>query len=921
MRIEYYFNKKNVSITRSTYENYFLVNRIVKYSILILSVVVITVGCSTKKNTGISRFRHSLTTRFNILFNGSESFKEGVKRYEDAYVDDYSQVLPIFIYGNAELASSIKGSMDRTIEKSTKSIKLHSITVKPDLNKSNMSDKDKAFYEKNEYNIYIDDAYLIMAKAFFFQNDYESAIRIFKYIIKQYDGGVKYLAYNWLVRANVQIKDYREARVLLDFLETEIEYPSDLRYQLNVTAADFYLKQQKYKQAEPYVLEALSLVKKRKEKIRLTYIYAQLNEEDKNYTEASELFRQVIKMNPPYEMTFNATLKSAALHTGNSKSIKEELLDMLKDEKNTEYQDQIYFALGEFENRNGNLEQAIEYYVKSTKSVTSNTNQKGVTYLTLANIFFDQTKYLESQAYFDSAVVSLNKDYPGYVELSIKNQYLSKLVTNLRTVSHQDSIQMVAKMSEVERNKFIQEIISNLRKQEVEAQERERAEQLNQMGGEIRSSRPGGLDQTGKWYFYNPSAKSFGEPEFKRRWGNRKLEDNWRRRNKQSVGFEQISESEFSDEILDPKAGLDNKKPEYYMVELPLTDSAMEASHKKIQVALFNVGEVYRNELKDYSMALDAYNELVERYPNGDLKVAAYYSMYKVNLLQANDGKADVYKNMIIRNYPESIYAKVLLDPNYFKQFEKEEADKKNFYIRTLDLYRNRNFSQVISRCDVAMQKYKDTEYIPKYSFLKAISKGEIYGVTIMKPELEKVILNYKTDPVADKSEELLLAIKANELSSLKELDVAERKEENKEKDDAIQKIVTQKTIDEIEKIYSLNSNEEHVFAIVIANESDINQVKFNIINFNLDFFIQQNYVVESKEFNEFSSIITVSKFKNVREGKEFIRQFQLQKESIFENIENPEYQFFIISKSNLERLNQEKMIRDYLLYYRKNYN
>lgn len=896
-------------------------NRIVKYSILFLSVLLITVGCSTKKNTGISRFRHSLTTRFNILFNGSESFKEGVKRYEDAYVDDYSQVLPVFIYGNAELASSIKGSMDRTIDKSTKSIKMHSITVKPDLNKSSMSEKDKAFYEKNEYNIYIDDAYLIMGKAFFFQNDYESAIRIFKYIIKQYDGDVKYLAYNWLIRAHVQIKDYREARVLLDFVETEFEYPIDLRYELNLTAADFYLKQQKPEQAESYVFEALALVKKRKDKIRLTYIYAQLKEEDKNYKEASELYRQVIKMNPPYEMTFNATLKSAALHSGNSKSIKEELLDMLKDDKNIEYHDQIYFALGEFENRNGRLEQAIEYYLKSTQSVTSNTNQKGVTYLTLANIFFDKTKYIESQAYFDSAVVSLNKDYPGYVELSIKNQYLSKLVTNLRVVSHQDSIQMVAKMPEVERNQFIQQIISNLRKQEIEDQERERAQQLNQMGGEIRSSRPSGLDQSGKWYFYNPSAKSFGEPEFKRRWGTRKLEDNWRRKNKQSMGFDQIAETEFSDEILDPKAGLDNKKPEYYMVELPLTDSAMEASHKKIQVALYNVGEVYRNELKDYPMALDAYNELIERYPNGELKVASYYSMYKVNLLQENSDKADVYKNMIIRNYPESIYAKVLLDPNYFKKFEKEEAVKKNYYVQTLDLYRNRNFSQVISRCDLAMQNYKGTEYIPKYAYLKAICIGEAYGITVMKPELEKVIAKYKTDPVSDKSKELLLAIKENELSSLKELDLAEKKDVVQEKEDAIQKLVTQKTLEEIEKIYSLNANEEHVFALVIANESDINQVKFNIINFNLDFFIQQNYEVESKEFNEFSSIITVSKFKNAREGKEFVRKFQLENERIFENIKNPEYQFFIISNSNLVELNQEKMIRDYLLFYRKNYN
>lgn len=896
-------------------------NRILKYSLLFLLILIITNGCSTKKNTAISRFHHSLTTRFNILFNGTESFKAGVKRYEDAYVDDYSQVLPVFTYGNQEIASSIKGEMDRTIDKSTKSIRLHSITKKPDQSNSSLSEKDKAFYSKNEYNIYIDDAYLVMGKAFFYQADYASAIRIFNYIIKQYDEDTKYMAYNWMVRANVEIKDFREANKILEFLETELDYPEELKYELNLTFADFYLKQQRYQEAEPYIFDALNLVKKKKEKIRLTYIYAQLKEKDDRIQEASDLFKQVIKLNPPYEMTFNATIKRAALFSGGKSidSIKDDLLDMLKDDKNIEYQDQIYFALGELENRNGDLNQAIEYYLKSAGSSTSNTNQKGVTYLTLANIFFDQTKYMESQAYFDSAVVSLEKDFPGYIELSRKNQYLSKLVTNLRIVSHQDSIQSVAKMPEAERKAFIQQIIQNVRQQEIEAQELANARQLENMGGNMQSTRPGSMDQSGKWYFYNTSAKSFGQPEFKRRWGTRKLEDNWRRKNKQVVSFEEFTEMEFSDQMLDPREGLDNKKPEYYEVELPLTDSAMIESHKKIQNALFNVGEVYRNELKDYEMAFDAYNDLIERYPNGENKVAAYYSIYKLYLLQNDLSKAEVYKNMIIRNYPESIYAKVLIDPNYSKEFEKAETEKKNYYLQTLELYRNRDFLQVISRSENAMRKYKDSEYVPKYAYLKAISFGELHGVTVLRPELEKIIKDYKNDPVAESSENLLVAIKENELNNLKDIQFNEIPD-SITKESNIEKIVTQKTLEEIEKIYKLNLKEKHLFAIVIANENDIDQLKFNIINFNLDFYIQENYQVESKEFNEFSTIITVKQFKNAKLGKEYYTKFRSEIERMFKDVEDPEYQFFIISKSNLANLSQEKMVRDYLLFYSKNY-
>lgn len=813
--------------------------------------------------------------------------------------------------------------MDRTIEKSTKSIRLHSITKKPDQSKEIMSKKDKAFYSKNEYNIFIDEAYLVMGKAFFYQNDYESAIRIFNYIINQFDDDItKYKAYNWLVRSNVEIGDFREAQNILDFLQKEIDYPEKLNYDLNLTLSDFYLKQQKYDEAQSFIAEALMLVKRKKEKIRLTYIYAQLKEKSNNLKEASELFKDVMKMNPPYEMTFNAKLKRAALYTvGESKKdIKDDLLDMLKDDKNIEYHDQIYFALGEVENRNGDINEAIKYYLKSASSSTSNTNQKGITYLTLANIFFDQTKYMESQAYSDSAVVSLEKDFPGYSELAQKNRYLSKLVTNLRTVSHQDSIQKVAKMPEKERMAFIQQIISDLNKKEQEERDLQKTQRLEAAGRGIGSTRPvNSRSESGKWYFYNQSAKSFGEPEFKRRWGTRKLEDNWRRKNKQNVNIEEISASEFSDEIINPKKGLDKKTPEYYTVELPLTDSAMEVSNKKIENALFNVGEVYRNDLKDYQMALDVYNELIDRYPDGEYKVPAYYSIYKVYLIQDDNSKANVYKNMIIRNYPESQYAKVLLDPNYSMKFEKEEEDKKNYYSATLDLYRNGNFSEVIKRCNYGIKNYPKSEYTPKYSYLKAISEGEIYGVTVLKPELEKIMVDYKNDPVAKSSENLLTAIKENELKNLNNIGLTIKTDSTK-RNDEIQKIITQKTLAEIEKIYTYNEKDEHALAVVIANNADINQLKFNIINFNLDFYIQETFELENKEFNKFSAIIIVRKFKNAKSGMDYFKKFKIENKRLFKDVNSSEYQFFCISNVNLESLIKEKMVRDYLLFFKANY-
>ncbi len=900
-------------------------NKLKKYTYFGFFISIFLVSCSTQKNTGLNRFYHALTTKYNILFNGGESYKEGIEKYRENYQDDYSRILPVFIYGDEEIAAGLKPQMDRAIEKSSKSIRAHSITAKPEQGKGFLSSKDKAFYDKNEYNIFIDDAYLLMGKAFFYQAEYQSAIQTFNYIINQFnDPETKYLAYNWLIRTNVELKDFREAKNYLDIISTDIEYPEELNYERNLTFADFYLKQFMVKQAEPYIEEALSQVKKKKEKLRLTFIYAQIKEELKQPGEASEYYEKVIKMNPSYEMAFNAKIKRATLFAGSDKSgrtIEAELLKMLKDEKNDEYQDQIYYALGELEMKRNNVNKAVKYYQLSAQNSFGNTNQKGLTYMALANIFFDQHKYMESQAYFDSAVVSLDPEFPGYRELARKNTYLSKLVTNLKTVQHQDSLQMVAAMDENERNKFIQNIIQQRRAAEAEQSRRERERESSDRGMYVgdRSRNMASNDQSGKWYFYSQSAKSFGEPEFRRKWGDRKLEDNWRRSSKQVLGVEEIGQIEISDEILDPKKGLDENTPEYYMVELPLTDSAMDVSHQKIQSALYNVGEVYRNDLKDYPMAIDAYKELIERYPEGEYKVASYYSLYKVYEEQGDDSQADIYRSMIIRNYPDSKFAKVLLDPDYFKQFEKEEQDKQDFYSNTLHLYKRQRYNEVIRRCDEALVKYKNSEYIPKYRFLKALSMGELYGVSVLKPELVEITAEYPTDPVANAAEDLLASIRQNELKQLKDIDVASKTDLESEQDAQADK-VTQKTLEEIAKIYSYNPENKHLLGIVVGKEADINQLKFNIINFNLDFFIQESYEIEDNALNEFLNIVLVKDFENAQKAKEYYDQFKAETENIFADVKITDFQFFIISQENLNKLIEEKSVRDYLLFFRNNY-
>jgi len=892
------------------------------YSLFFISLFWLIYGCTAKRNTALNRTYHSVTAKYNILFNGSESFKEGLKSYNESYKEDYSRILPVFTYGDPELSASIKPQMDRTIEKSSKVIKMHSITSKPESKKGKMTEKEKKFYSKNEYNAYVDDAYLLMGEAWFYEADYTTATQTLEYVIKQFDDEKsKYLAYNWLVRTNVEKKDFREAQLLLESISSDIKYPEKLKYQLNLTYADFFLKQQDAINAEPYIKEALEMARKKKDKLRLTYIYAQISETLNKQSIAFDLYSKVLKMNPPYEMAFNAKIKRAGLFTGGrtGNTIKNELLAMLKDDKNNDYQDQIYYALGDIEMKNKNVDKAIEYYKLSVKTSLSNTNQKGLIHIFIFHIHFNQAKYRESQAFSDSAIALLDPEFPGYAGLAKKNKYLSKLVENLKTVEFQDSVQKVAKMPEKDRLVFIQKIIDQLKIAEQE--EKERAAVSNRPG-DLLAGRSGirpntGIDESGKWYFYNPTAKSFGEPEFRRLWGTRKLEDNWRRSNKQIVGFDQVKQTELSDDILDPKKGLDNKNPEFYLVDLPLTDSALEMSHIKIQNALYNIGEIYKNDLVNIPMAVKAYKELIQRYPESDFKVASYYSLYKIYMQQNDISQADIYKNMIIRNYPESNYAKVLIDPDFFKQIEKESIEQNTYYLETFEKFKSKKYTETITRCENTINTISNKELISKYKYLKILALGQLYGTGILKTELEKFIADYPKGELNQYAGELLAYVKKNELSQVNTPPVNSPKTSEdtlliENRNAEIQK--------KIEQLYSFNDKSEHYFVLIIVKKLDLNQIRFNAINFNLDYFIQKDYNTESQDFNKFFNIIVVKPFADYNEAMEYYKTIVPKIDDVVGQTEKDNFNSFVISAENFLNFNKEKAIQEYLIFFKEKY-
>lgn len=867
-------------------------------------MIVFFTGCSPEKNTSSTRVYHNLTSHYNIYFNGEQSFIKGVERIDNSFQNNYSQILSVFNYVDADLASQVKPQMDRAIQKATKVIALHSIKVKPETDKENLSEQDIEFLEQPEYNIWVDDSYLLMGKAQFYKHDFKAAQYTFKHVIKEaLDEEIRIQGNIWLARTFCETDNFNDALKVLTVLTANDTMPEKLIGDVSDTYADFYLKQRNFEMAVPHLTKALEYAGDKKNKTRYSFILAQIQQELENFEDASELYRKVIKMNPPYEMAFNAKINLAGAYDvsmGNSSEIVKELNKMLKDDKNIDYHDQIYYALASVSMKEKKIEEAIELYKQSVAGSISNTNQKGLSYLKLADIYFERKDYKYSQAYYDSAVTTLDKSYPGYESIAVKTNNLTHLVDNILIVEREDSLQIVAQMSESEQKLLVNSIIQKVKEEERRQKEAGTSDQYNR-GQFYEDQRrfQNTLDRSGKWYFYNPEALSFGRTEFMKKWGDRKLGDSWRRMNKNVISFdlEAISQ-EGSDSITTGITGIDdNKSVEFYMKDIPSNDSLMILSHARIAEALYKIGRIYQTDMDNLLKAAEAYEELNSRYPGSDYYLSSLYNLYELFLQQSHYEKSNYYKNLIIDKYPDSEYAQFLSDPDFYKKLKEKQDKIKIFYENTYILYKEGKYNQVIDNCDEALTNEKDHELAPKFTLLRAMAIGNIADEVAFKEALVELNKTYPQSEEKNRADELI--------AYLNQTYTVLKQEEEKQ----IAK-----------EIFFINENQEHLFVLALESaDTDINQIIFDIINFNLDNFMNITFKTEGELLDDGLQIISVRSFENKTTASEYFRLINSNTD-VFKTIEGMEYSLFIISLDNFETFKQNKSASTYLKFFEENY-
>jgi len=895
---------------------------------ILLFLLVILGGCSTEKNTAVNRAYHNVTSRYNIYFNGKESLKTGVARIDQSVDDDFTRILPVYKSSMSGTERFAAAEMDNAIMKASKLIKVHSITKKPK-RRRNRSASYKNLASKEEYNNWVDNSYILMGKAYFYQKKFAQAMESFNYVIRKYpQEPTRYEAEVWLVRCFSEQERYTEALEVIKDIDASLDFPTQLDQDFSLAVADFHLKQKEYEEAIPALKSALRKPLKKAEKARYKYILAQLYEETGNASLAAETFRQVAKLNPSYIMAFNARINAAGVFTDSEDpdQLKKDLRKLLRDEKNIEFRDQIYFALAKIEDRNGNKPEAIENYRKSAATSVNNDYQKALSCLTLADIYFNDHHYPDSRAYYDSAMLVIDETYPNYAFIADRHKSLILLTDNLLTVEREDSLQALAMLPENERNQKINAWIKAERDAEIQRKKQENQELTDRNFFRMNQTRTGVGQQQSGWYFYNASTITLGKIEFEKTWGKRKLEDNWRRKNKSEVaeiGTDELAEAAPADtaqaKAKEPRVN-DRLDRNYYLQDVPLTEDAMRASNIRVRDALFNAGRIFKQDYENYPLAISEYEELLTRYNDNIYKLTTMFELWDLYAKVGNKTKSDYYKNLITREYPDSKYAQYLINPNYFIELEAHRDSINRLYQQAFNSYKSGDYAQAGQLASSLKALQPDTVLLAKAAFIETVGRGEKTSHEQFGKYLDQYMVDYPKSPARPLAERIRKLIQDSTLVDYRKLVASGYLNEEIVNEEIL--AGDQQVKDEFNGKFSYDEELLHYFVIAFERSSnvDLNRLKFDIANYNIDHYMKTDFDIETEQLNATTTLLTVRTMQNKEQALIYFRSI-IRRPEVYATLRNTDYVNFVASTQNYREMRADHNYDDYLKFFLKNYS
>jgi tetratricopeptide (TPR) repeat protein len=890
-------------------------------------IALVLFSCSTEKNTFVNRNYFNLTARYNIYFNGNEAMKGGLYKIDTRVEEDYTKILPVFKESIAGTETMVSSDMNVAIEKGTKLIKTRSITRPPERDRTRDVRKRKPV--KPEYNNWVDDAYIMMGRAYLYQKNYIMAASTFTHVIRRFSNEpVKFDALLWLARTYSESGRYTEARDLIESLEGDNKFPKKLEGELAIVAADLFLKQNRFDEAIPYLNIGIKKISGNSRKTRYNFILGQLYQEQGDQRKALEAYQRVIRRRPDYEMLFNARINSARAFSGdgNVASLRKELTKMSKKKRNEPYLDQIYYALGNILYNEGRIDDAMKLYRQSAAVSTSNTYQRILSCLTLSDIYFDRRDYIPSGRYLDSAVIIMEPAYPNFKSIEQKHFNLNRLVTNLVAVETQDSLQHLATLSKEELDTKVNEWV-DLEKRKMEAFEASGSE-ADFAGAYGRSLNPRmrlNTESSGGFYFYNPSTVAYGKQEFKNLWGDRKNEDHWRRRDKSVAMFDEMGEplTDGLDELLEDDvadAG-DPTTKEFYLKNIPDTEEKMAKSHNIIRDALYDAGVIFKTEFNDFERSIECFNELNRRYPGNQYELPGYFNLWDLYKIVQKPDSSTIYKNKILDKFPESNYARYLTNPNYFIELEAKKDSVNQAYSQAFTYYQNRDFRNAFQQSSKVLAMNPDSLLKPKARFIQMVSSSRGLGDKRFADSLKTYIDTYpKAEPTV-LAKQIFDLIKEDKLSDYDQL----------VKTGYVSEVIRnlelfagsqQASGEPVAAKWDASSELLHFFVIAYPNDIsiDVNRLRFDIANYNIDYYTTLDFDIETESLNSDTRLVVVRNFGNKDASLIYFLSI-IRKPDVFKTLAGHQFYNFVISNNNFREMMNDKAYEKYLQFFVKNYS
>ena len=865
-----------------------------------IALLLIGVSCSTKKNTFTRRAYHSLTCHYNVYWNGMVSVEEGAGDLDRSIKEDYNHILRVYNYGNQQDALALNPKMDRAIKKASIGIQRHSM-----------------YFKGKELNKWVRESYFMMGLAHFYKKDFTSARRVFDYVAKEYSNSpIQYEALLWMAKTYLETERYEKAEATLNLLQSKLEesnFPTQVYNAIPLVYADYYIARENYELASSYLQRGLELNNNKQLVTRIYFILGQISQSNQDYSKASSYFSKVIKRNPPYQMAFQAKMNLAQCYdegSGESKYINKVLAKMAKETKNKDYLDQIYYALAQVAKKDGKDTLVVFYLRKSVSSSMTNNAQKTTSSLQLADLYFDQSNYMDAQAYYDTAVSSLPKDFPDYEKIKARAGILSEIVVHIQVINLQDSLQHLATLDTTKLFAIIDQMIAEY----VEEEERLEAEKEELQAGGIafidpnRGSKNPNLN-TGKWYFYNAAALGFGRTEFQKKWGTRQLMDNWRLTDKKPVmqTFEtELTEDTISntiDSLVVAKKGSPRFR-EYYLADIPRTTQQRLVSDSMMVEAFHSLGFLYLEELRDTSSALKTYVDFQGKFPDNNYRLETWYALYKIYQSNGNIEESDFYKGLILGNYPESIYANVINDPDYFIKLSQQKNEAAALYEKAYSAYTSEQYLRTITYAEKGMELYpNDTSLIPKFLFLRAMSLGVVDVPDSLYSSLYYIAGKYPTSPVGPMVRSVMRTLEQEYGMGYGTKAVT----------------ATDTTIVKMAPYKYAPATTHLVMMVILSSDVNINALKIRISDFDKKYFELKQLKVKSLMLDNDRSLVTIGNFDSEAEAGNYLMALK-NDTYVTSGVKSSDHKVYSISLENYPLFYKDKNLEGYELFWKENY-